>query len=315
MKKEMKELKEKYTPEQCMSCAGAREVRDGEVIFVGVGISDLAGAIAKCVHAPNAILVTEAGWIDFKGIATMVSPDDTPGGTLCACNTSGFRVFSDSQVGLIDIAYLSFAQVDKYGNVNCTAIFGSVGDYYKPELRLQGSGGGGDMSSSTKRVVYVNTMRPKGGFVAKVDYMTNPGFLDGYDSRKKANLPGGGPSAVVTDRGIFRFEEESKEMYLAEIYPWDEGSVEEIKSMVGWDLKVAKDLKIIDPPRPKELEVMDLLDPGKTWTIANMMERPTMKILLEGGLLEGKRTYEMYDKIAELYETGWRKMVETEFPI
>jgi len=84
---------------------------------------------------------------------------------------------------------------------------------------------------------------------------------------------------------------------------------------VEWDLKVAKDLKIIDPPRPKELEAMDLLDAGKTWTIPNMMERPGMKILLEEGLLEGKRTFRMYDRIGELYEPVWREMVEKEFPI
>ena len=314
MKKGMKELKEKYTPEQLAACAGAREIKDGEFVIVGVGLSDLTGAIAKCVHAPNAILVTEAGFVDFKGISTMISPDDTYGGTLCACHTSLTQVFSDQQRGLIDVGYISFAQIDKYGNANTTALFGS-GNYYKPDLRLQGSGGGGDISSSVNRGIYVNTMRP-GQFVTRVDYMTFPGFLDGYDSRKKANLAGGGPSAVVTDRGIFRFEEESKEMYLAEVFPWqDEEDIEEIKKMVEWELKVAKDLKIIDPPRPKELEAMDLLDAGKTWTIPNMMERPGMKILLEEGLLEGKRTYKMYDRIGELYEPGWRKMVEKEFPI
>jgi glutaconate CoA-transferase subunit B len=315
MKEEMKELKGKYTPEQLAACAGAREIKEGEFVIVGVGLSDLTGAIAKVVYTPKMVLITEAGFVDFKGISTMLSPDDPYGGTLCACHTSLTQVFSDQQRGLIDVGYISFAQVDKYGNINTTAIFGS-GDYYKPEVRLQGSGGGGDISSSANRTVCVNIMKPKGMFVTRVDYMTFPGFLDGYDSRKRANLAGGGPSAVVTDRGIFRFEEESKEMYLAEVFPWqDEEDIEEIKSWVEWELKVAKDLKILDPPSPKELETMDLLDAGKTWTVPNMMERPGMKILLEEGLLEGKRTYKMYDRIGELFEPAWRKMIEKEFPI
>ncbi|MDY6836044.1 MAG: CoA-transferase [Chloroflexota bacterium] len=314
MNQELKEMKSQYTPEQLAACAGAREVRDGEVVIVGVGLSNLTGAIAKLVHAPNAILVTEAGYIDFKGIATMVSPDDPYGGTLCTCHTSLTQVFSDQQRGFMDVGYVSFVQIDKYGNVNTTALFGS-GDYNKPELRLQGSGGGGDISSSANRCVYINVMRDTGQFVNKLDFMTFPGFLDGHDSRQNANLSGGGPSAVITDRGVFRFEEESKEMYLSEVFPWDEDNVEEIKGMVEWNLKVTEDLQVIDPPRPKEMEAIRLLDPGETWTIPNLMERPTSKILLFGGLLEGKRTFEMYDKIGELYESSWRIMLNKRLPI
>jgi glutaconate CoA-transferase subunit B len=314
MKEEMKELKGKYTPGQLAACASAREINDGEFVLVGVGLSNLGAAIAKVVHTPNIVLITEAGWVDFKGISNMLSPDDPYGGTQCSCVTSLTQVFSDQQRGLIDVGFISFAQVDKYGNINTTALFGS-GDYYKPDLRLQGSGGGGDISSSANRLICVNTMR-EGLFVERVDYMTFPGFLDGYDSREKANLPGGGPSVVITDRGIFRFEDESKEMYLAEVFPWeDEEGIKEIKKLVGWDLKVAKDLKIIDLPTPKELEAIDLLDPARTWTIPNILERPVSKVALEKGLLEGKRPYEMYDEIGEIYETAWRKMIEKEFPI
>jgi glutaconate CoA-transferase subunit B len=297
---QLKEMKEKYIPSELICCTGSREVEDREVMFVGVGISDLAGAIAKLVYTPNAIMVAEAGYIGFAGIAVMNSPSDNWGGTMAMCHQGLPETFIDEQSGFIDVAYLGFAQMDKFGNVNVSYIVG-------PGIRMNGSGGGGDISSSAGRIVYTVEFAPR-SYVEKLDYMTEPGFLDGSpDARKKANLVGGGPSCVVTDRGKFRFDPETHELYLAEVFPWqDEQDIEEIKKSFPWDLKVAEELKIMEPPTERELWAMRLLDRSGTWTIAKLMDRPVGKVLMAGKLnLEG------YNIVLGLRESGMREAMET----
>ena len=141
-----KEMKEKYSAAELVCCTGSREVEDNEVVFVGIGISDLAGAIAKLVHTPNAILVAEAGYIGFPSVAVLISPADNSAGAMAMCHQGLPEVFIDQQSGLIDVAYLGFAQMDKYGNVNVSYITG-------PQIRMNGSGGGGDIASSAGRVI------------------------------------------------------------------------------------------------------------------------------------------------------------------
>ena len=297
---QLKEMKEKYTITELICCTASRELEDREVVFVGVGISDLAGAIGKLVYAPNAIMVAEAGYVGFAGIQVMASPADNRGGTMAMCHEGFVDIFLDQQSGFIDVAYLGLAQVDKFGNVNTTYV-----DPTGKQIRMNGSGGGGDISSSAGRIVYTVEFNPR-SYVEKLDYMTNPGHLDGYDSREKANLVGGGPSCLVSNRGVLRFEEESKEMYLAEIFPWqDEKDVEEIKKAAPWGLKVAKELKVIEPPTERELWAMRLMDPDGMWTIPNMMDRPIGKVLMAG-----KFNYEGYDDLMGALEVGWRKAME-----
>ena len=283
---QLKEVKAKYKPPELVCCTGSREVEDREVVLVGIGISDLAGAIAKLVHTPNAILVAEAGYIGFPSVAVLVSPADNSAGAMAMCHQSLPEVFIDQQAGFIDVSYLGFAQMDKYGNVNVSYIVG-------PGVMMNGSGGGGDIASSAGRVVYTVEFNPR-QWVEKVDYMTEPGFLDGSpDARKKANLVGGGPSAVITDRGVFRFDSETRELYLAEVFPWqDDEDIKEVKESFPWDLKVADDLKIIVPPTERELWALGLMDPTGQYTIASILDRPLGKIILGGKLdLEGYSTY------------------------
>jgi len=144
-------------------------------------------------------------------------------------------------------------------------------------------------------------------WVEKLDYMTETGFLDGSpDARKKANLVGGGPSSVVTDRGVFRFDRETHELYLAEVFPWqDEEDIEEVKKSIPWDLKVAKELKIIEPPTERELWALRLMDPMGQYIIANIMDRPIGKIIIEG-----KFNLEGYDTFLELGERAIKEVLE-----
>jgi glutaconate CoA-transferase subunit B len=297
---QLKEMKEKYTCPELVCCIGSREVEDREIVFVGIGISDLAGAIAKLVHTPNAILVAEAGYIGFPSVSVLISPADNSAGAMAMCHQSLPEVFIDQQSGFIDAAYLGFAQMDKFGNVNVSYIVG-------PQIKMNGSGGGGDIASSAGRVVYTVEFNPR-QWVEKVDYMTEPGFLDGSpDARKKANLVGGGPSAVVTDRGVFRFDPKTHELYLAEVFPWqDEADIEAVKKSFPWDLKVAKELKIIEPPTERELWALRLMDPNGQYIIASIMDRPIGKIIMER-----KFDLEGYDTFLGLMERAIGEVLES----
>ena len=293
-------MKSKYTPPELVCCAGSREIIDREVVFVGIGISDLAGAVAKLVHTPNVILVAEAGYIGFPSVAVLISPADNAAGTMAMCHQSLPEVFIDQQSGFIDVAYLGFAQMDKYGNVNVSYVTGK-------ELKMNGSGGGGDIASSAGRVVYTAEFNPR-QWVKKVDYMTELGFLDGSrDARKRANLVGGGPSAVATNRGVFRFDPETYELYLAEVFPWqDEKDIEEVRKSFPWDLKLAKELKIMEPPTERELWALRLMDATSNYILANVMDRPIGKFILAGKLdLEG------YDEYLGMQEKAFREILES----
>ena len=288
---QLQEMKAKYTPPELVCCTGSREVEDRETVFVGIGISDLAGAIAKLVHTPNVILVAEAGYVGFPSLSVLISPADNSAGTMAMCHQGLPEMFIDQQSGFIDVAYLGFAQMDKFGNVNVSYITG-------PQVRMNGSGGGGDIASSAGRVVYTAEFNPR-QWVKKLDYMTESGFLDGSpDARKKANLVGGGPSSVITDRGVFRFDAETHELYLAEVFPWqDEEDIENVRKSFPWDLKVAEELKFIEPPTERELWALRLMDPMGQYIIASIMDRPIGKIILEGKLdLEG---YDMFLGLVE----------------
>jgi glutaconate CoA-transferase subunit B len=273
---QLKELKARNTAPELVCCAGSREVQDREIVFVGIGISDLAGAIAKLVHTPNAILVAEAGYVGFPSVSVLISPADNSAGAMAMCHQGLPDMFMDQQSGLIDVSYLGFAQMDRFGNVNVSYITGR-------QMKMNGSGGGGDIASSAGRVVYTAEFNPR-QWVEKLDYMTEAGFLDGSpDARKKANLVGGGPSAVVTDKGIFRFDQKSHELYLAEVFPWqDDSEIQQLKESFPWDLKIAKDLKIMQPPTEKEMTALKLMDPMGQYIIASILDRPIGKLILAG---------------------------------
>ncbi|MCG8401130.1 MAG: glutaconate CoA-transferase, partial [Firmicutes bacterium] len=220
---------QKYTASELMAIMAAKEFKDWEVAFVGIGIPLVAGITAKRFHAPNLNIVYESGCIGPQKYRVDFNVGDSSAADGALCLTSEWRVFSDMQCGYYDVGVLGAAQIDKYGNLNTTAIFGDQ-DYPAPKVRLPGSGGGNDIGSNIGRVVVMLRLEPL-RFVKKVDYLTTPGYLDGTpDARKKAGLLGSGPVAVVTDKALFRFDPQTHEMYLDTIYPGT--GVEEIKALV-----------------------------------------------------------------------------------
>ncbi|MCP4752241.1 MAG: glutaconate CoA-transferase [Proteobacteria bacterium] len=292
---QLKEMKERFTDIQLICCTASRQFKDREVVFGGVGNSFLVVAVAKLVHTPNIILETEAGYVGFAGVSSMTSPADNHGGIGATLHQGLFEMFRDMQAGLTDAACLGFAQMDRFGNANVT--------YVMPDVRMNGSGGGGDISSSAGRVVYIARFSPR-AFKDPVDYVTNPGYLDGGPgAREKANLVGGGPECVVTDRGIFRFDEETREIYLAEVFPWqDESDIDEIKSAIPWDLKIADSPGVIEPPSEAELEAIVLMDPGKQYQIDSFTERPMGKVFLSG-----RNDLWAYQEVSEIYRETMQK--------
>lgn len=247
-----------YTPKELMTTATAREIKDGENVFIGIGVPLIAGLLAKSTHAPNMTLVYEAGCVGTMQQRVSYNVGDSACTDKALYVTSQWRIFSDLQKGYIDIGILGGAQIDKYGNMNTTAIFGE-GDYGKPLVRLPGSGGANDIGSSARRTVYMMTLE-KRRFVSHVDYITTPGYLNGGDSRERVGLCGSGPVSVITNKCIFKFDEGTKEMYVESLHPYV--AIEEVRKEVTWDIKIAPKLKITEPPTVQQVKFIRELDPS-----------------------------------------------------
>jgi glutaconate CoA-transferase subunit B len=238
----------------------SKEIKDCEIVVIGQGIPMAAGAIAKQTHAPSAIILTEAGMVDINAFQNLEDVGD-PGSTIgYSYSIDLFDVFTTIvNRGYADACILGAAQIDKYGNINVTV----VGNYYnitgRKDIKLSGSGGSNEFAGHCNRTIFTMV---GGEFVNKLDYITSPGWLNGGDSRKKAGLRGG-PSVLITTRGLFRFEDVSKEMYLAGIFP--QTTFESIKEMVPWELKTAEDFGMnivkITPPKLEELDFLRRFEP------------------------------------------------------
>jgi glutaconate CoA-transferase subunit B len=240
-------MTKKYTLDELLIIAVAREINDYDNVILGVGLPTTAGALAKALHAPQANLMMEAGMIDFKPV---VPPNHIADAMACkgyACATDLFTAFTMTYRGFVDICFLGVGQIDKFGNLNTTCI----GDYYKPDLRLPGSGGAADFISYSKRTVL--TMRG-GEFVENLEYLTSPGYLGGGDERDRSGLfpQGSGPTKLITQKGIFEFDPSTKELFLAEIHP--RITVEDIKKDVPWELKISETLTETKPPSDAEID-------------------------------------------------------------
>ncbi len=269
-------MNKKYTLNELLIIAAAREIHDDENVVLGVGLPTTAGALAKALHAPNATLMMESGIIGF---APLVRPNHIADAMACqgfSYSTDLFSTFTMTYRGYVDVCFLGVGQIDKFGNLNTTCI----GDYNSPDLRLPGSGGAADFISYSKRTVL--TMRG-GEFVEKLDYFTSPGYLDGGASREKSGLytPESGPSMLLTTKGIFKFDEKTKEMYLAQKHPLI--PLEEIKKDIPWELKVADDLKETSPPSQEEIEFIRRFAPAESLGRIIMSELTATNLFKELG--------------------------------
>ena len=249
---------EKFTLGELMVAAAAREIKDGEVVFVGMRLPLIAFVVAKRTHAPSATGLFENGVIrdtpSKELIYTMADPPNILGATQCL---DMMGVMSLLQSGRVNLGFLGAAEVDKFGNLNSTQVNGKNGI-----LRLPGSGGACDIASLAHRFVAMID-HSKQRLPERVSYITSPGNGDGAGWRKKVGLPRGGPSAVITTKAVLRFGEDG-EAYLAEHHPGV--GVDDVVANTGWKLKVAKDVKETSEPSAQELAVIRDYDKEGFWT-------------------------------------------------
>jgi len=244
-----------YSSSEMMVVAASRLLRDGDVVFVGIGQPNLACNLARRTHAPNLNMIYEAGVIGAQPARLPLSIGDPCLVSGAASICSMYEIFAFYlQNGKIDVGFLGGAQIDRFGNVNATVI----GPYAKPKVRLPGSGGAAEIAAWANRVYFITPHQAR-RFPEKCDFITSAGFLTGRSEREAKGLRGGGPQAVVTDLGILT-PDESGELILTALHPG--ASVEQAIKNTGWKLKVADDLKTTEPPTDVELRLLrEELDP------------------------------------------------------
>ena len=239
-----------FTSDEMMSIAAARQLKNNQVCFIGIGLPSKAANLARRLHAPDLIMIYESGTLGAKPTQLPLSIGDGELAETADTIVSVPEIFNYLlQPGRIDVGFLGAAQIDKFANLNSTVI----GDYHKPSVRLPGAGGAPEIASSSKRVVVMLRQSAK-SFVDKLPFITSVGFGAGPGDREKLGLRGAGPVMVITDLGIFEPDPSSKELALTHIHPNIE--VENVIESTGWNIKIANQLMVTDPPTEKELEAI-----------------------------------------------------------
>lgn len=228
-----------------MAAVAARELVDGEVVFVGIGLPNLACNLARRTHAPNLVLIYESGAVGATPSRLPVSIGDPAlvTGSLMVCGMADvFQLFL--QNGRIEVGFLGGAQVDRQANINSTVI----GSYAKPKVRLPGSGGAAEIALHARRILIVAKLAPR-SFPERVDFRTSPGHR---------------VAKVITDKGVLERDAKSGELVLAALYPGTD--VAQVQAGVGWPLRARPELTRVDPPSTAELQLLrDVLDPKRLY--------------------------------------------------
>jgi glutaconate CoA-transferase subunit B len=249
-----------YNPYEMIAYIGSRILEDRKIVFVGTGLPIIAAMHAQLTHAPNLVMIYEAGSLaPIMEYGLPISVGDT---RVCvkACYMKGLcAVFELAQRGYVDYGFIGGAQIDMYGNVNSTL---RGDDYLHPRVRFLGSGGAGAMAASCEMLIIIMPLE-KRRFVEKMDFLTSVGSGNGSpEYRKKAGVKGSGPYKVITDQAVFGFDKETKRMMLLEVAPGL--SPDDIQDKVGFDLLIPKDAKQMEEPKPEDLRLLrEVIDPEK----------------------------------------------------
>jgi glutaconate CoA-transferase subunit B len=244
-----------YTASELMTINSARMLQDGDSVFVGVGLPNLACNLARRTHAPHLLMIYEAGVIGARPARLPLSIGDPTLVSGAAGVCSMYDIFTVYlQRGNVDVGFLGGAQIDRFGNINATVI----GPYENPKVRLPGSGGSMEIAAWANRC-YIMTPHQKRRFPEKVDFRTSAGFLNGRAEREAAGVRGKGPIGVVTDLGILE-PDENGELVLTALHPGV--SADQARANTGWELKVARKLRVTEAPTEEELRILRVeLDP------------------------------------------------------
>ena len=250
-------MSENYSASEMMIAVAARMLKGARTVFVGVGLPNIACNLARVTVAPDMEMIYESGVYGARPERLPLSIGDptlVSGAVSVVSMADLFGLYL--QRGLVEIALLGGAQIDKYGNLNSSVI----GDYSKPKTRLPGSGGACEIATNAQRTFMIMRLKRR-AFVEKLDFITSPGHLSGGDSRSRLGLPGKGPEIVITDRAILNFDNAEREMQLSAIYPGV--SEQDVRAETGWKLRRAAQLEQVSPPSVQELRLIrEELDPS-----------------------------------------------------
>jgi glutaconate CoA-transferase subunit B len=239
-----------YSSDEMMAVAASRRLRDGMTCFVGIGLPSTAANLARRSHAPGCVLVYESGTIGAKPEHLPLSIGDGELAETADTVVSVPEIFSYwLQAGRIDVGFLGAAQIDRFGNLNSTVI----GDYDAPKVRLPGAGGAPEIAASCRQTFVLLRQSPR-SFVEELDFRTTVGFGDGAGSRQRLGFAGEGVTAVVTDLGVLEPDPETCELTMTVLHPGV--GAEDARRATGWELKVAADVSVGEPPTAEELEVL-----------------------------------------------------------
>ena len=252
-----------FTNKELQAVAIAKVIEDDQIVIVGTGLPLIGASLAKRVFAPNCQLIVESGLIDCDPVEVPRSVGDLRFMAHCAVQWPnirfiGFEANEWQHHGERLIAFIGGAQIDPYGNVNST----SIGDYNHPKTRFTGSGGANGIATYANTVIMMQ--HEKRRFMEKIDYVTSPGWIDGPGGREKLGLPGDrGPQMVVTDKGIMKFDKDTKKMYLAGYF--SSSSPEDVIENTGFDIDVSRAV-LLDDPTPDVIKMIrEEIDPGQAF--------------------------------------------------
>ncbi len=248
-----------FSTQELMIIATAREIADGEIVFVGMRLPITAYGVARMTHAPSAVGLFEGGIARYEPAEeTLYTMVDPPNQLNAAWATSLIDVMGQLPRGKVDAGFIGGAEIDKYGNINTSYI----GGHENVKVKLPGSGGAADIATMANRLIAIMN-HEKHRLVEKVSYITSPGFIDGGNTRQEAGLKQGGPSALITDRAILRPYGPDNELHIASVHPGH--SLDEIKENTGWEVKELPDWEETPSPTETEMEALHFIDKDGFW--------------------------------------------------
>jgi glutaconate CoA-transferase subunit B len=246
-----------YTPSEMMIVSSARALAGVRTVFVGVGQPNIACNLARYTVAPDLELIYESGVYGAQPLRLPLSIGDptlVTGATSVISMADLFGLYL--QRGLVEVALVGGAQIDRYGNLNSSVI----GTYNDPKTRLPGSGGACEIAINAQRLFIIMHLK-KRAFVEQLDFLTSPGHLTGGDARQALGLPGRGPELVITDMAIFNFANVDREMQLVSLHPGV--SPEQVRAEMGWSVRLAENIVQTSAPSEEELRLIRVqLDPS-----------------------------------------------------
>ena len=248
-----------YTTSELMAVAGACELKDGEVVAVGLGLPVVASFLAKLTHAPHMTILFELGVIDPEPVDQGVGLAD-PRVWYRARVLSSFVDILGSVLhgGKVDVGFLGGLETDRYGNLNTTL----VGDPRGKFRHMIGSGGANDIASNAKRTIIIMRQEER-KLRESISFITSPGYLTGGSRRAEAGLRGG-PSKVITDKAIFGFHPQTREMMVLSVHPGI--TLEEVRSTMGFAPRVPDPIPSTEPPTPEQLRLIrEQIDPARMY--------------------------------------------------